>query len=313
MSDEIQRLKELRQNPQMQQLLQAQNPDLPKDMAQWLAKLCLLEGVPFEHLVPDKRMLPEESIRFFYVDRNWLDAMVDGALSLGSQHSGHAYVHNQLSGVARRSTDVAMRNVRSSMVNGPAPETTVDADLPVTGMLIRSAVISGWPGLEIKPYSVKTNPPVDTNLMTILRMDRLSPTVMLCLFEGVPAEVIIAEPSEGLQYGFEDPLNGNWQIGIRTLKDGPDIGKTIPAGDSIVMVPVVMRDGGKRVLKILDGGAGIQPDLKAALKKHNALPADGNLNPGGFAIQMLQAPQEMIYEPAPQILCKPVQNSKSTN
>ena len=28
-------------------------------------------------------MLPNDSIRFFHVDRNWLDALVDGALSVG--------------------------------------------------------------------------------------------------------------------------------------------------------------------------------------------------------------------------------------
>ena len=49
----------------------------------WLTKLRLLEGVPFNYVVPSEEMLPNESIRFFHMDRNWLDAMVDGALSTG--------------------------------------------------------------------------------------------------------------------------------------------------------------------------------------------------------------------------------------
>ena len=49
----------------------------------WLTKLRLLEGVPFNYIVPSEEMLPNESIRFFHMDRNWLDAMVDGALSTG--------------------------------------------------------------------------------------------------------------------------------------------------------------------------------------------------------------------------------------
>lgn len=49
----------------------------------WLTKLRLLEGVPFPYIVPSEGMLPNESIRFFHLDRNWLDALVDGALSTG--------------------------------------------------------------------------------------------------------------------------------------------------------------------------------------------------------------------------------------
>ena len=49
----------------------------------WLSRLRLLEGVPFPYIVPSEGMLPNESIRFFHVDRNWLDALVDGALSVG--------------------------------------------------------------------------------------------------------------------------------------------------------------------------------------------------------------------------------------
>ena len=49
----------------------------------WLAKLYLLYGVPFNTLVPDHRMLPMESVRFFYIDENWLTALLNGALSIG--------------------------------------------------------------------------------------------------------------------------------------------------------------------------------------------------------------------------------------
>ena len=54
---------------------------------QWLTRLRLMEGVPFSYIVPSSEMLPNESIRFFHVDRNWLDALVDGALSTGVMDS----------------------------------------------------------------------------------------------------------------------------------------------------------------------------------------------------------------------------------
>ena len=56
-------------------------------LRQWLARLRLLEGVPFAYLVADSELLPPESIRFFYLVRNWSDALVEGALSVGTLNS----------------------------------------------------------------------------------------------------------------------------------------------------------------------------------------------------------------------------------
>ncbi|MDQ3919064.1 MAG: hypothetical protein M3348_11360, partial [Acidobacteriota bacterium] len=56
--------------------------DVLDSIAAWLANLSLLYPVPFSHLVPDPRMLPVESIRFFYVDQGWIDALLAGALSI---------------------------------------------------------------------------------------------------------------------------------------------------------------------------------------------------------------------------------------
>ena len=50
---------------------------------EWLGQLRTLVGVPFPYIVPHEEMLPNDSIRFFHIDRNWIDAMIDGALSTG--------------------------------------------------------------------------------------------------------------------------------------------------------------------------------------------------------------------------------------
>src|ERR1044072_2152613 len=56
---------------------------VPEQISKWLGRLRNLEGVPFNYLVPDERMLPPESIRFFRIDRAWLDCLADGAFSVG--------------------------------------------------------------------------------------------------------------------------------------------------------------------------------------------------------------------------------------
>src|SRR6516225_9659166 len=78
-------LQQLAADPQAQAVAQAQAGPMPDDVSGWLADLQELVGVPFAYLVPDARMLPAESIRFFVVDPNWTAAMVDGALSLAAR------------------------------------------------------------------------------------------------------------------------------------------------------------------------------------------------------------------------------------
>ena len=73
-----------------------QDPDdgehvVPGELRRFLGRLRLLHGVPFSYLVPDAELLPLESIRFFYLDRAWTDALVQGALSVGTVSSGGCF------------------------------------------------------------------------------------------------------------------------------------------------------------------------------------------------------------------------------
>ena len=71
--------------------------EMPPYMESLLAHLRLLIGVPFEYLVPDPRLLPDESIRFFYLDRSWTDRLVDGAIAvgkIGSREQAHHHAQN---------------------------------------------------------------------------------------------------------------------------------------------------------------------------------------------------------------------------
>ena len=51
---------------------------IPDELREWLVRLRLLHDVPFAYFVADTQLLPEESIRWFYVDRRWTDALVHG-------------------------------------------------------------------------------------------------------------------------------------------------------------------------------------------------------------------------------------------
>src|SRR6185369_6245257 len=93
--------------------------EMPPYMESFLAHLRLLIGVPFNYLVPDSRMLPDESIRFFYLDRSWTDRLVDGAISvgkIGSREQAHHQAH--AAGVRQQLdvTEIGVRDLQRSRV-----------------------------------------------------------------------------------------------------------------------------------------------------------------------------------------------------
>ena len=61
--------------------------EIPAAVSRWLARLVLLYRVPFVYLVPDQRMLEKGWTRFFYLDRNWIKHLLEGACSVGRSTS----------------------------------------------------------------------------------------------------------------------------------------------------------------------------------------------------------------------------------
>jgi hypothetical protein len=152
-----------------------------------------LYGVPFNNLVAHERLLPPESIRFFYLDRNWLEVMLDGALSIGLQSSRDTEVQQVLHGIVRDRVHEQIHAMRDRLL-GIESEAPGDADEgSLAGLLLRSAVVSGWPGLEVRAYS-DSDGKEGSGPVGLLRMDRPSEDVMLCLFAQVPAWIEFNEP-----------------------------------------------------------------------------------------------------------------------
>src|SRR5215475_3180676 len=87
--------------------------EMPAYMESFLAHLRLLVGVPFDYLVPDSRLLPDESIRFFYLDRSWTDRLVDGAISVGKIGTREQAHHQGQNPVVTSQLDISERMVRT--------------------------------------------------------------------------------------------------------------------------------------------------------------------------------------------------------
>ncbi|HVE77346.1 MAG TPA: hypothetical protein VNA89_00665 [Gemmatimonadaceae bacterium] len=286
----------------------------PRYLRDWLARVRLLYGVPFEHLVPDERLLPQESIRCFYVDRNWTDRLVDGALSVGKTTTLEYAQHQAAHRAVAAAIDAAEKGVRADLraaatpgassgaaapTNGATPPPAAGGTAPpapdVTGLLMRSAIVSRWPGLEVSAFRGNAR-------LTLLRMDRLAPDILLCLFADVPTRIEITQPSEGTQFGVDavdtSVAPSGFQLTLRQVH-GAAAGTQIPnASAKAVAVPV--RTGNRRVLHV----AKLKDALEQALKAERisldpgVAGGGGTLSPSEFAVQLLQGPYKQIFEGA---------------
>lgn len=195
-------------------LLQLTSPPPPAVVREWLGQLGMLYGVPFENIVADAKMLPPESMRFFYVDTNWIESLVDGALSTGAHSDRDIRFHRVMRRIISKVTDEAAGKVREQLrrpdqpASSDAPLENVDLDQRIrAGFLMRSAIVSGWPGLEIHAFRGPAEQ-ADQQLKA-LRIERLAPDVLMVIFEDIPELVVIQEPQEGLHFGTgEDPATG---------------------------------------------------------------------------------------------------------
>jgi hypothetical protein len=180
---------------------------VPSELRDWLLQLRLLQAVPFAYLVPDALLLPEESIRWFYLDRRWTDALVQGALSVGTANSDdRAHLTAQYPAI-REELDVEERNQRRR----PGRARVLGGGGAVSGFLLRSRAVSGWPALHVRAFDVDPTESDDAQYaeddderIALLRLERLAPAVLLCLFDGIPKVVHIEEPRQGVQFGFDE-------------------------------------------------------------------------------------------------------------
>lgn len=267
---------------------------VPGELRRFLARLRLLHGVPFSYLVPDADLLPIESIRFFYLDRAWTDALVQGALSVGTITTADRTQLEAVYAHIQKEVDVAERTIRQprgeELLAGPGGT--------ITGFLLRSRLVSGWPNLHVRAYAKDFLPddaltPVaesDPSRLKVLRLERLAPAVLLVLFDGVPAVVHIEEPRQGVQFGVrldkdDPPEHRRAKVRMRDNATGKTV---LPANDFTAAntVNVPFRKDASGVINVT-----ALRDLLAARAPNSG----GALEPNEYALQMLRFPYRQVF------------------
>lgn len=257
---------------------------VPTAITDWLGRLHTLIGVPFGYLVPAEQMLPPESIRFFRLDEAWVEALIDGAFSLGrdltldqSASLGAAVdriVVGPVMALSRAAAPVHRRSARRrrelraaappvlrllapsieapSIAASSIETSSIETGSPAwTGFLLRSSVVAAYPGLGVTVFSADdTETPLE-----VKRLDRLGPDsdTLFCLVVGDASTIEVHEAPEQLHYGLDSydvPESGE-----------PTASKAFHAFDRAADGTVTFRtDGdGKPVILLVDLSSSLRP------------------------------------------------------
>lgn len=170
---------------------------------QFLVGLSLLQNIPLNHLVPYAALMPPESIQFFNIDPNWMQALYQGALSM------------------------LPLSAQSAVTIPALPGQTGAACF---GFLLNSALVSNWPTLTITASTGNVNAPVT---VAPLRLEILTPTLLIALYPQVCNTITLTEPHEGLVLGFSSDID-NPTVVDPVFPSGPKMGA--PSGANFVTV-----------------------------------------------------------------------------
>lgn len=109
---------------------QSQCSDMPSSVKAQFTAWSTLRGIPYNYLVANTELLPTESLRYFYMDINWVNALLCGAFSIG------------------HTVSVDLRTYLN--------EVLLDTTVTYQGFLLNSFAVSGWPDYEVDAYVTKT-------------------------------------------------------------------------------------------------------------------------------------------------------------
>ena len=253
-------------------------PDTSTPVLTWLGRLRMLVGVPFEYLVPDDGLLRPETIRFFYVDRNWTDAAVDGALAAGAYGTRDRVTLQQRHADVRDAVDEAERHQR---VGGEQVAGTSSPTATLAGFLLRSRAVSGWPGLHVRGFR-------GARALVLVRMERLAPAVLLVVFDDIPDRMEIEEPRQGIQFGVRAARSGepanSWWVDLRNPATGLEA-----AGAPKERVP--FRAGSAGVLHLTE--------LRRRLTANHGSVVGPTLTSAEMALQLLRYPYQQRFGAVP--------------
>jgi hypothetical protein len=160
----------------------------------WIVDRMFLDRVPAHYLISDPSHLPPEALRFFYIDPNWVDAMVDGALSLAN-HMGQDMDRAAI----KWGINEFLKHTPENQIHRP--------QVPTYGFYLRSDLVTMYPDLRV---TTKGN---DTGRAPLLHHEIVTDGVMLGLLDCIPGtdlkQLIFTQPPHQQRFAAGSYLGGD--------------------------------------------------------------------------------------------------------
>jgi hypothetical protein len=154
-----------------------------------------ISGIPAYYLIPDSSYLPDEAIRFFHIDQSWLDALIDGVLSLANQ------LEADDDDIRRAIKEHINNYLKAPLDSGHVPQ------IPKYGFLLRSKVVQVYPDLKVTAAGLRAG---DSRTPTPF-LQRIADDVLLAMFDRAPNDVdfhslTIQQPPHQLSFSLGTSL-----------------------------------------------------------------------------------------------------------
>ncbi|RBA19812.1 hypothetical protein FPRO05_09112 [Fusarium proliferatum] len=212
------------------ELYDEQNDPSSSDWAAVIAWVCdalFLANIPWYHLFMEPSSLPPNSVRFFYVDPTWLNAYLDGALSIGNHVEGD-----------QDSVRAAIKLQLQKFFTTKNAKSGYQPQVPISGLLVRSPLVADFEDLGIE---APRRP--DDSRATILRRVKLAPDILLVMFDRVltndefPQGIEICQPPHEQSFlAYTGTIeNGKIEMAYRNITTKP------ASSDNVPMTPIDTR------------------------------------------------------------------------
>ena len=221
--------------------------EVPQEVVQFFEDLRHLKRIPFNYLVADENLLPQESIRFFSVDTNWTDYVIDGAFSVG------------------RVTSLDLE--RDTQLHKQTRTTPTQ----LSGFLLRSQVVAGWPDLEVYAFSENSQTPLPQ-----IQKTTVSKNILFVVVEGQLNSVSIQQKAQSIHFGF-DIAEDSFYKKLRNPSDGSYY-------NTDYNVDITWRDNEKRIVDINALSTAIAQKLQLS-----------SLSSSLFAMEMVEGVPQLLF------------------
>ena len=137
----------------------------------WILDKTHLVNIPAHYLIPDPTFLPKESLKFFFVDPNWLHCFIDGALSIAN------HIEQDVDTIRS-----SIKRIIKKYLEDEYPDLGIAPSVPIFGFLLNSVVVTQYPDLVV------TAPlPAGSKKAQLVRQENISKDVLLVLLDREPS------------------------------------------------------------------------------------------------------------------------------